>query len=163
MIRLRPLTEDDFEALFAAASDPLIWEQHPDSMRYTRERFEIYFRSGMDSKGAFAIIDLQTGQIIGSSRFYNYSSKTSSVEIGYTFLARPYWGGGYNRELKYLMMNYAFQFVDTAYFVVGQNNQRSRKAMCKIGGVEVTDVSTAPVISDVSQSVVYRILKSQFE
>lgn len=127
-IRLRPLVEEDFDALFAAASDSLVWEQHPDSKRYTREKFEVYFRSGMESKGALAVIDLKSGKLIGSSRYTEHNEQTSSVEIGSTFLARNYWGGAFNRELKALMLDYAFQFVDDVYFVVGKNNLRSRKA-----------------------------------
>ncbi len=161
-LRLRPLTEKDFEALFSAASDPLIWELHPDYLRYTRERFEAYFRSGIESKGALAIIDLKSGRIIGSSRYTDYNPQTSSVEIGFTFLTRDYWGGIYNRELKSLMMGYAFQFVETTYFVVGRNNHRSRKAMTKIGGVEVTNARSTPVTGDISTSVVYQIKKSDW-
>ena len=98
-LTLRPLSESDHGALFAVASDPLIWEQHPDRHRYTPERFEAYFRSGMESRGAFAVIDRSSGQMIGSSRFRDFRSRESSVVIGYTFLARRYWGGSYNREL----------------------------------------------------------------
>src|SRR5882757_6323185 len=92
-LRLCPLTEKDFEVLFSAASDPLIWELHPDSKRYTRARFEIYFRSGIESKGALAILDLKSGQTIGCSRYNDYNPLNSSVEIGFTFLTRDYWGG----------------------------------------------------------------------
>lgn len=158
-LRLRLLVENDFESLFAAASDPLIWEQHPDSKRYTRERFEVYFQSGLDSKGAFAVIDQQSGQMIGSSRYTNYNNQTSSVEIGFTFLTRPYWGGKANYELKSLMLNYAFNSINTVYFVVAQSNLRSRKAMGKIGGTEVADVSTIPVTVDLSTSIIFQIHK----
>jgi hypothetical protein len=161
-IRLRPLVEKDFDSLFEVASDPLIWEQHPDNKRYTRERFEIYFRSGIESKGALAVIDLKSSQIIGSSRYTNHNCQTSSVEIGFTFLARRYWGGVYNRELKSLMINYAFQFVEAAYFVVGRNNLRSKKAMSKIGGIKVTDLDFSPVMMDVKKEVVYQIKKSEW-
>lgn len=161
-LRLRPLKEADFDSLFSAASDPLIWELHPDKRRYTRERFEVYFRSGIESKGALAIIDLKSGKMIGSSRYCDYNSQHSSIEIGFTFLTRDYWGGAYNRELKWLMLGYAFQFIDKAYFVVGKDNFRSSAAMLKIGGVEVTDLSTTPVAGDLSTSIVYQIKKEDW-
>lgn len=161
-VRLRPLQEDDFEALFAAASDPLIWELHPDFQRYTRERFEVYFRTGIESKGALAVIDLKSGQIIGSSRTTDYSPENSSVEIGFTFLTRNYWGGTYNQELKTLMLHAAFQHAETAYFVVGKNNLRSRRAMQKIGGVDVPSPYPANITGDLSQSVVYEIRRSNW-
>jgi len=133
LIQLRPLKREDFDALFAAASDPLIWEQHPESDRYTRDVFQNYFDGAIDSKGAFAIIDRKSGRIIGSSRYCNLTPAESEVEIGWTFLERKYWGGSFNRELKTLMLDHAFRFVDRVVFVVGENNMRSQKALEKIG------------------------------
>src|SRR6476469_5142581 len=94
-LRLRPLREEDWDALYAAATDPLIWEQHPASDRYQEQVFREYFREAMECGGAFAIIDRKTERIIGSTRFIGYNEKESEIEIGYTFLARAYWGGGY--------------------------------------------------------------------
>jgi len=133
LIELRPLMREDFDSLFAAASDPLIWEQHPENDRYTREVFQNYFDGAMESKGAFAIIDRKSGRIIGSSRYCNLNEAKSEVEIGWTFLERVFWGGTYNRELKSLMLDHAFRFVDRVLFVVGENNIRSQKALEKIG------------------------------
>src|SRR2546430_3245760 len=95
LIELRPLRPDDFEALFAAASDPLIWEQHPESDRYKREVFQRFFDGAMASGGAFVVIDRKEGRIIGSSRYCNLNEAQSEVEIGWTFLERAYWGGEY--------------------------------------------------------------------
>src|SRR5947209_7146145 len=111
LLELRPLKPDDFEALFAAASDPLIWEQHPDSGRYKREVFQKFFDSAIDSKGAFAIIERATGRMIGSSRYWNLDPVAGEVEIGWTFLERKFWGGTYNAELKRLMIDHALQYV----------------------------------------------------
>ncbi len=133
LIELRPLTRDDFNALFAAASDPLIWEQHPESDRYTRKVFQSFFDGAIDSKGAFAIVEAKSGRIIGSSRYCNLDPAEREVEIGWTFLERAFWGGPCNAELKYLMLDHAFRFVDRVVFVVGEKNIRSQKALLKIG------------------------------
>lgn len=133
LLELRPLKPEDFDQLFAAASDPLIWEQHPESDRYTREVFQMYFDGALKSGGAFAIIEKESGRIIGSSRYWNLDSEAGEVEIGWTFLERAFWGGLYNRELKELMLDHAFQFLPRVVFVVGENNLRSRKAVEKIG------------------------------
>jgi RimJ/RimL family protein N-acetyltransferase len=135
LIELRPLTPEDWDDLFAVASDPLIWEQHPESDRYKAEVFRVFFREALECGGAFAIVDKNSQQIIGSTRFYGYDSEKSEIEIGWTFLARKYWGGRYNRELKQLMLNHAFQFVESVIFYVGENNIRSQKATEKVGGV----------------------------
>jgi N-acetyltransferase len=133
LIDLCPLRPDDFESLFLAASDPLIWEQHPESDRYKREVFQRFFDSAIESRGAFAVIDRASGRLIGSSRYCNFDPVQRQVEIGWTFLAREFWGGAYNHELKKLMLDHAFQFVDQVVFVVGEANLRSQKALQKIG------------------------------
>ena len=133
LIELRPLVPKDFDALFQAASDPLIWEQHPENSRYKKEVFQTYFDSALESRGAFVVIDRKSGKIIGSSRFCALKPEQSEIEVGYTFLERAYWGGEYNREMKQLMLDHAFRFVDRVVFVVGENNLRSQKALEKIG------------------------------
>jgi len=133
LLELRPLKPTDFEELFAAASDPLIWEQHPENTRYKKEVFKTYFDGGVASGGALVVIDRKSGKIIGSSRFCNLKPEESQVEVGYTFLERAYWGGEYNREMKQLMLDHAFKFVKRVVFVVGDTNWRSQKALEKIG------------------------------
>lgn len=135
LVLLRPLRADDFEALYAAASDPLIWEQHPENTRYRRDVFENFFKGAMASGGAFAVIDRKTGAIIGSSRYHGYDETAGEIEIGWTFLQRGYWGGAYNREMKRLMVGHALKFVRRVVFLVGVTNTRSQRAMEKIGGV----------------------------
>ncbi len=135
LLELRPLRPDDWDALFAVASDPLIWEQHPAPDRYTEPVFRQFFREALESGGAFAVLDRATGKIIGSSRYFGYDS----AEIGWTFLARSYWGGRYNHELKRLMLDHAFQFVDRVLFFVGPNNLRSQKALEKMGALRTSD------------------------
>lgn len=132
---VRPLHPDDFTPLFEAASDPLIWEQHPFPDRYKKEIFVEFFAEALASEGAFAVIDRRTGTIIGSSRFYEVNVERNEVVIGYTFLARAYWGGDYNRELKTLMLNHAFNYFKHVLFHVDATNIRSQKAMEKIGGI----------------------------
>jgi N-acetyltransferase len=134
-LTLRPLQPDDFEALYAAASDPLIWVQNPQPTRYQRDVFRKVFDSGIESKGAFAVIERASGQIIGTSRYYDWEPDKREVAIGYTFLTRAHWGGATNREMKQLMLDHIFQYVDTVWFHIGVDNWRSRKAMEKIGGV----------------------------
>jgi RimJ/RimL family protein N-acetyltransferase len=135
LIELRPLRPEDWDDLFAVASDPLIWEQHPESDRYKEDVFKIIFREALESGGAFVVIDKDNQKIIGSTRFYAYDPEKSEIEIGWTFLARKYWGGRYNREMKQLMLNHAFRFVETVVFFVGEKNFRSQKAMEKIGAI----------------------------
>jgi N-acetyltransferase len=133
LVELRPLREDDFSALHAAASDPLIWEQHPESDRWTEPVFRRFFQGAIDSGGAFIAIDKASGRVIGSSRYAELDETRSEIEIGWTFLVRSHWGGAYNAEMKRLMLDHALRFVQRVIFRVGPGNRRSRRALEKIG------------------------------
>jgi RimJ/RimL family protein N-acetyltransferase len=135
LVELRPLRANDWKDLFEVAADPLIWQQHPASDRYKEEVFRGFFQDALECGGAFVVIDRQSSRIIGSTRFYGFDPKKSEIEIGWTFLARQYWGGSYNRDMKRLLLNHALRFVETVVFYVGKNNIRSQKAMEKIGGI----------------------------
>jgi len=137
LLELRPLRPEDFHDLYAVASDPLIWEQHPIKDRYQAEVFKEFFRESLDSGGALIALDARDGRVIGSSRFHGYDGERSEIEIGWTFLARSHWGGIYNREMKQLMLRHALRFVNHVIFLVGPQNLRSQRAMEKIGGVRV--------------------------
>ena len=158
LIELRPLRSDDFDLLFAVARDPLIWEQHPASDRYQEDVFRAFFSEALESGGAFAVIDAANGKIIGSTRFYGYDADSSEIEIGWTFLARSYWGGHYNREMKRLLLRHAFDFVDSVILLVNPQNLRSRRAVEKIGGVE----RSARIERNGRESVVYEITRARF-
>lgn len=158
ILELRPLHADDFEELYAVASDPLIWEQHPNSDRYQPDVFRKFFDEALASGGAFVVLDRKDGRVIGSSRFYGYDLVRSEIEIGWTFLARSHWGGIYNRELKRLMLAHAFKFVDNVIFFIGSTNVRSQRAMEKIGGLRIGTKSDP----NNRESVIYRITRSAF-
>ena len=158
ILELRPLRVDDFGRLYAVASDPLIWEQHPHSDRYKPDVFRKFFDGAIESGGALIAIDPKVDCVIGSSRFYGYDPLRSEIEIGWTFLARSHWGGVYNGEMKRLMLAHAFKFVDNVIFIVGATNLRSQRAVEKIGGVAVGRKSDP----DGRENVIFRITKSAY-
>lgn len=157
LVKLQPLLGSDFPRLYAAASDPLIWEQHPASDRYQEPVFRQFFDDGMASGGAFLICEANSDRIIGSSRYCHYSQQANEIEIGYTFLAREYWGGRYNAEIKALMLRHAFRFVDSVLFVVGIHNFRSQQAVLKLGALP--DPTDQQLHSD---RIIYRLHKEIF-
>ena len=135
LLELRPLRAEDWDALFRVAADPLIWEQHPDHDRWKEGVFRTFFQDALDSGGALIAFDRATGAVIGSSRYFGYDAEKSVVEIGWSFLARAYWGGVYNGEMKRLMLEHAFRSVARVLFIIGPENRRSQRAVEKIGGV----------------------------
>ncbi|SHH08466.1 GNAT family N-acetyltransferase [Flavobacterium defluvii] len=138
--KLVPLKESDFEELYKVASDPLIWEQHPIKDRYKRDVFQSFFETAINSKGSFLILDKKTNEIMGTTRYYDYNPEKSSVAIGYTFIARKYWGGPYNNSTKKLLIDYAFQHVDSVLFHIGVENFRSQKAVSKLGAEKINTI-----------------------
>ena len=158
LVSLRPLHAADWDALFAVACDPLIWEQHPASNRYQESVFREFFRDAMASGGAFLVHDVATAQVIGSSRYFGYDADRGDVEVGWTFLARSHWGGRYNREMKRLMLDHAFASVQSVIFLVGPDNRRSQIAVERIGGVR----EGVRRNSSGGESVVFRITRDMW-
>ena len=87
------MQQADLQALYAVASDPLIWEQHPNQDRHKEEVFRAFFDEGLNSGGALIALEAKEGRVIGTARFNGYDQENSAIEIGWTFLARSYWGG----------------------------------------------------------------------
>ncbi len=157
-VEIRPIRADDWDGMFAAAADPLIWELHPVRDRYKEPQFRAFFDEALASRMAFTILDRRTGKIIGTSRYHDYRPDLGELEIGWTFLARSHWGGPYNREIKQMMLAHAFQFVDTAIFMVGKTNWRSQRAMEKIGGIRRPYLRDRAYHGVTTPHVVYEII-----
>jgi N-acetyltransferase len=155
-LTLRPLQADDFEVLYAAAADPLIWAQHPEPTRHQRDVFQRFFDSALAGGSTYIATDKASGQVIGSSRYYEWNPEKLEVAIGYTFLARSHWGGNANQEMKRLMLELAFQHAKTVWFHVGKTNLRSRKALEKIGAT-FSHEERKELFGQVQEYVYYRM------
>jgi N-acetyltransferase len=159
---VRPISADDWIELFKAGSDPEIWKVHPVRDRHTEPGFRKFFDDAVHSKMAFVFVDRATGRLIGSSRYYGYEPGLSEIEIGWTFIVRSHWGGAANREVKRLMLDHAFTFVDTVVFWVGDTNWRSQGAMTKIGGVKREELFTRE-LSGATPYFIFEIAKDRYQ
>ncbi len=162
-VLLVPLKESDFDDLYKVASDKEIWKQHPNAYRYQKEEFKNFFKGAMSSKGAFLIFDKKSGEIAGSTRFYDYNEAEKSIFIGYTFFAKKFWGTRLNSITKSIMLNYIFQFVDVVKFHVGESNFRSRIAMERLGATYIKELPVAYFGEESKVNVEYHIEKSDWE
>jgi RimJ/RimL family protein N-acetyltransferase len=158
-----PLQQSDFEILYKAAADPLIWEQHPNKNRYQRSEFENYFKGAIESGGAFLVKDAQTGEVIGSSRYSDHDAATKTIAIGYTFFIRSHWGTGHNYALKKLMLDHVFQFVDTVHFYIGAVNKRSQISLERFGAVKTGEKEMAYYGEPAKLDYIYAITKTQWQ
>jgi RimJ/RimL family protein N-acetyltransferase len=160
---LRPLREDDWDALFGVARDPTIWAIHPVPTRWQEPVFRTMFEELLAEGGTLVVVDKAEDRMVGSSTFRPLEAAPDGIEIGWTFLATSHWGGSYNAEMKRLMIEYALRHVERAVFRVGHANLRSRRAMEKIGGrltevTEMVDTPAGPVLY-----VHYEITRENFE
>lgn len=158
-VKLIPLDQNDFEDVFAVASDPLVWEQHPNRDRYKREVFENFFKGALESGGAFKIIEKDSGEVAGSTRFYDYNPDDNSIFIGYTFYGTKSWGKGINPQIKKVMLDYVFQFVDKVHFHIGKENFRSQIALERLGGRKIAEEEVAYFGEPTRTNFVYEIAK----
>lgn len=163
LVIAEPLLSTDFERLYKAASDPLIWEQHPNKNRWQLQAFENYFDGAIKSGGAFLVKDAQTNEVIGSSRYSDYNSETNTVSIGYTFFIRSHWGKGHNYALKQLMLNYIFQYVDRVQFYIGAVNKRSQISIERFGAIKTGEEEMAYYGEPAKLDYVYAITKGEWE
>ena len=135
---LRTLTKADKQALQACASDPAIWQFMP-TKRHLPEVFEPFFEQAVKDK-AYAIIDKRTGNIIGTTRFCHDNAKDDVIGIGFTFITPEFWGKGVNDEIKHTLLNHAFKYRNAVCFQIHEGNDRSKKAVEKLGAVYQKDV-----------------------
>ncbi|MCD1117443.1 GNAT family N-acetyltransferase [Chryseobacterium turcicum] len=157
--QLIPLQQGDFDLLYEVASDPRVWEQHPNKDRYQREVFENFFKGAMESEGAFKIIEKSSRNVLGSTRFYDFDENKNCIFIGYTFYGTKSWGKGINPQIKKLMLDYIFQFVEKVNFHIGKENFRSQIALERLGGKKIAEEEVAYFGEPTRTNFIYEIAK----
>lgn len=162
-VLLQPLKETDFEPLYEVASDPRIWEQHPNRNRWKREVFQTFFKGALQSGGAFVVVDKASNIYIGSTRFYEPDPQNGSILIGYTFFAADYWGKGYNHSVKRLMLDYIFQYCSSVIFHIGAENYRSQVSITRLGAEKIGELEVEYFGEAPKLNYVYRIRAGNLE
>ena len=138
-VKLLPLEESHKTALVEAAADGKLWELWYTSVP-SAETADQYIERAISQKQAdkeypFAVVDKESGAIIGSTRYYGIQPEHRRLEIGYTWYAKSHQRTGINAECKYLMLKYAFEVLDciAVQFMTNWHNLRSRKAIERLG------------------------------
>ncbi|AMO99328.1 acetyltransferase domain protein [Collimonas arenae] len=138
-IRLRPLLASDAPALVAAASDGKLWNL-PFTVVPSSETVQSYIRTALDGQAAGTVMPfvteiLETGQVIGSTRFWKIDRQHRKLEIGSTWIAATWQGTYVNTEAKFLMLCYAFEVLNCVrvQFTTDEINEKSRRAILRLG------------------------------
>ncbi len=161
-VLLEPLCEADFEELYQVASDPTVWEQHPNKNRWKKDVFKTFFVGAIQSKGAFKVIEKNNGKTIGSTRFYDFDKEANSIHIGYTFYGTESWGKGLNHAAKTLMLDFIFQHVSKVLFHIGAVNIRSQKSIEKLGATKIDELVVAYFGEEPKLNFVYCISRNKW-
>jgi RimJ/RimL family protein N-acetyltransferase len=141
-VRLEPLAAEHLDALCAVGLDPDLWRWTHAQVR-DREEMRAYIDAALQSQTEgtalpFVTVDLATGQVIGSTRFGNIDRANRRVEIGWTWVAKPWQRTASNTEAKYLMLRHAFETLGCVRVELKTDalNERSRAAILRIGAKE---------------------------
>ena len=141
MVQLIPLELHHLEELYTLASDKELWRLVPSDCS-ERETFFTNYTQAIKARAQglqypFVIVNKETGQYMGSTRFFEMYELDKKLEIGWTWITQEYWGTTVNLECKLLLMAYCFEVlqVNRVQLKTKDTNIRSRKAIEKIGGV----------------------------
>lgn len=162
LVLLLPLDADDFEAVYKPASHPKVWNQHPNKERWQRSVFENFFKGALASGGAYKIIDKKSKEVIGCTRFYEYDPQEKSIYIGYTYFGKDFWGQGYNKASKTVMLDYIFQYVNQVKLHIGAENYRSQRSIEKIGAIKIAEEPVAYFGENTKLNFLYVITKKDW-
>jgi RimJ/RimL family protein N-acetyltransferase len=169
-VRLEPLTRDHLPGLLAVGLDPVLWRWTLNKITSPAD-LEGYVDTALEeqrrgSSLPFATILQATGQVIGSSRFGNISLPNKRVEIGWTWIGRPWQRTAVNTEAKLLMLTHAFEVVGCARVELKTNalNLQSRNAMLRLGCVEEGTLRQHAIADDgtTRDTVYYSILRAEW-
>lgn len=136
---LRPMEKDDVDALYKVGKYSKIWNYMPMNVQSLEDMKQIVDKALVAKETGlvypFVVIDWQTGNIIGSTRFLGISFPYRHLEIGMTWLTHKYWKTKINTECKYLLLTYCFEALNLirVQLKTDSRNVQSQKAIEKIG------------------------------
>ena len=138
-IVLRPLQYSDAEALVRAAADGELWNLTVTVVP-SASTVDSYLKKALDGRDAgtvlpFAITLKDSGEVIGSTRFWKIDPLNRKLEIGSSWISASWQKSFVNTEAKYLMLRHAFEVLDCVrvQFTTDENNQKSRHAILRLG------------------------------
>jgi RimJ/RimL family protein N-acetyltransferase len=170
LVELRPLQQDHTSSLLDAAADGQLWHLKVTVVPGP-ETVDRYVATALAGRQAgtvmpFVLVELSTGRVVGSTRFWKIDRINKKLEIGHTWLSGSVQRSGINTEAKYLLLSYAFDVMGCVrvQFTTDELNQRSRAAILRIGAVQEGIVRHERIMPDGRKrnSVRFSIIDSEW-
>jgi len=167
IVRLEPLSREHAEGLYQASQDQDIWTYMPmNPSRSLETLFDWIDAAESPQQLPFAIRDVRSGNLLGSTRYLNISSEHYGLEIGWTWLAAPARRTAVNTECKYLLLLHAFESLGAIRVALKTDlrNQRSQRAIERIGAVREGVLRKQMILPDGYQrdTVMYSIIAGEW-
>jgi N-acetyltransferase len=138
-VKLLPMRITHVDALFTAGNHPAVWTYLPLQVK-TLEEMEGLVHAALEGKEKgidfpFVVLDIETNELVGSTRFLDISERNRNLEIGWTWYSPTVWRSRVNTECKYLLLKYCFETLHTVrvQLKADNRNERSKQAIQRIG------------------------------
>jgi RimJ/RimL family protein N-acetyltransferase len=170
LVRLRPLTDQDAEALFASITSEEVWAWKPEPQPRTVEAMRALIARVMigptGGRHPLVVLRLSDDAVIGSTSLYTIDPRHRSAEIGWTWLDRRLWGQGYNEDMKHVLLEHCFGQLGLCrvQFTADASNLRSQRALERLGFVREGVLRSHRVRVDRTRSdtAVYSVLSEDW-
>ncbi len=171
VVRLEPLQRKHVEALFRAAQDPTIWSYMPYNPSLSSAAMDTWLNNALEAQRLgkevpFVIIQLATGEVVGSTRYLTITPHDRGLEIGGTWLAQAVRRTPVNTECKYLLLRHAFETLEAirVQFKTDSRNLTSQRAIERLGGIKEGVLRNHMILPDgyYRHSVYYSILDTEW-
>ncbi|ROM61977.1 GNAT family N-acetyltransferase [Pseudomonas brassicacearum] len=170
LVELRPLQREHSSKLLEAAADGQLWNLKVTNVPGP-DTIDAYIATALAGRDAgtvipFTIVRRDTGQVVGSTRFWKVDRVNRKLEIGHTWLAESAQKSGINTEAKHLLLTYAFEVLECVrvQFTTDELNEKSRAAILRLGAVQEGIVRHERIMPDGRKrnSVRFSIIDSEW-
>ncbi|HET6266466.1 MAG TPA: GNAT family protein [Acidobacteriota bacterium] len=170
VVKLVPLEIGHVPALCSIGLDPEIWKWTVANITNESD-MRAYVETALDEQRRglslpFVTMHLPTNSIVGSTRFGNIDTANKRVEIGWTWIARPYQRTSVNTEAKFLMLQHAFETLSCirVEFKTDSFNEKSRNALLRIGATQEGIFRNHMIVATgrIRHSVYFSIIDSEW-
>ncbi|HYF51547.1 MAG TPA: GNAT family protein [Planctomycetota bacterium] len=169
-VRLEPLSLDHLPGLVAVGLDPELWRWMPIVVSTAEQMKELVETAIQDHQNnaalPFATIERSSGKVVGTTRLFNIEHTHRRVEIGWTWIARPWQRTAVNTEAKFLMLRHAFEKLGCIRVELKTDslNERSRAAILRLGAKEEGTLRNHMIVSTgrIRHTIYFSILDSEW-